>query len=239
MTELISQFIVPITIVTSVVGSVGIATLIFVLRDKISGVYLSRSSLEIRTNDVPEWSKIVDRIERIDSNTCKTVRKATVGLMVIDPEIYGMSPEAMLVIREANLPLIYATYENHHTRELVSDGGDVYLADKANDILDAVQVWKQRFPELTYERAEAFVCHWFKKILIPTLRRACMEKVAYYSSLIDGNDVSKTIKTILEGCRQKNLNYIHCIDELSKRSDIAEKSAIFFQTQNSNPTKAL
>jgi len=68
MIELISQFIVPITIVASVAGSVGIVTFIIVLRDKISGVYVSRSSLEIRTNDVPVWKQIAQKIERITTS---------------------------------------------------------------------------------------------------------------------------------------------------------------------------
>jgi hypothetical protein len=76
--------------------------------------------VEIHTNDVSVWSKIVDKIERIDASTCKSIRKATTGLMIIDPDPYNLSAEAMLVIREANQPLVYAAYENHHTRALLA-----------------------------------------------------------------------------------------------------------------------
>ena len=228
--EIIGQFIVPITIAACVVGSVGIATLIIVLRDKISGVYVSRSSLEIRTNDSLMGKQIARKIEQIDFNTRKTVRRGTMTLAIIDPVLFEKSTEAILVNRDANFPLFCATYENHHTRELLSDGGDVYLAEKANDIWEAVRDRSEKFPGLTYDRAEALVCHWFKKILIPTLRRACVEKVEYYTTQVNSRDVSKTIKADLEVCRQKNLEYIGRIDELSKRSDIAEKSAVFYQT---------
>jgi len=228
--EIIGQFIVPITIAACVVGSVGIATLIIVLRDKISGVYVSRSSLEIRTNDSLMGKQIARKIEQIDFNTRKTVRRGTMTLAIIDPALFEKSTEAILVNRDANFPLFCATYENHHTRELLSDGGDVYLAEKANDIWEAVRDRSEKFPGLTYDRAEALVCHWFKKILIPTLRRACVEKVEYYTTQVNSRDVSKTIKADLEVCRKKNLEYIGRIDELSKRSDIAKKSAIFYQT---------
>ena len=232
MTELTNQFIVPLTIVASVVGSVGIVTLILVLRDKISGVLVSRSGLEIRTNDLLMGKQIAQKIERIDSVTRKTVRRGTMVLAIIDPALFGKSAEAMLVIRDANFPLFCATYENHHTRELLSDGGDVYLAEKANDIWEAVRDRSEKFSGLSYDRAEALVCHWFKKILIPTLRRACVEKVEYYTSQINSRDVSMTIKADLEVCLNKNLEYIGRIDELSKRSDISEKSAIFYQAQS-------
>ena len=211
-----------------IIGSLSMVamTLIIVLRDKISGVFVSHTGVEIRTNDVPVWSKNVDTIERIDSNTGKSIRKATAGLMIIAPEQYGMSAEAMLVVREAHQPLIYAAYENHHTRELDSDA-DVYLADKAHDIVNAVRIWKKQFPELTDERCDALACHWLKKILLPNLRRACAEKVAYYISQIGRSDVSTMVKEILIGCRNKNENYIRCIDKLAARPDITEKASVF------------
>jgi hypothetical protein len=43
MTEIITPFVVPITIAVSIVGSVGIVTLIIILRDKISGIHFSRA----------------------------------------------------------------------------------------------------------------------------------------------------------------------------------------------------
>ena len=226
------EFLEPHVIISLaiIIGSCSIVgiTLIIVLRDKISGVHVSRAGLEIRMNDVSAWSKIVDKIERIDANTAKSVRKATARLMIIDPEKYEMSPESMLVIREANQPLIYAAYENHHTRELKADA-NVYLADKAQDVLDAVRIWRKHFPELTDEKCDAFACHWLKKILLPNLRRACDIKVTYYTSQLKRSSISKTVKEILIGCRDKNLAYIQSIDQLAVRPDIGEKSSIFLR----------
>ena len=221
--------IISLAVIMSSIAVVGI-TLIIVLRDKISGVLVSHAGVEIRTNDVPAWSKIVDTIEWIDSSACKTIRKATARLTILDHEKLGKSADVMLVIREANQPLIYAAYENHHTRELESDA-DMYLADKAQDISEAVQVWRTHFPELTDERCDAFACRWLKKILLPILRKACGEKVTYYTAQMERNDVSGTVKTILSGCRTKNLGYIKCIDRLSMRPDISEKSSIFLRSQ--------
>jgi hypothetical protein len=239
MAELIGQFIVPITIVASVVGSVGIVTLIIVLRDKISGVHVSKTGVQIHTNDVPVWSKIVDEIKRIDSSTFKSLRKATTRLMIFDPEKYGMSAEAMLVIRDANQSLIYAGYENHHTREIASDGGTTYLADKAYDVLESVQVWKKRFPELTDELCEEHVDRWTTNVLIPNVRKACHEKVEYYNSQIKLHTVSKTLKEILVECRDKNLDYIRFLENLAVRLGSTGQSVILFRGEtnenNSHP----
>ena len=231
MIEMIGQFIIPITIAICVIGSVGIATFIIVLRDKIAAVHVSHSGLQMHTNDVPVWSGIVDEIKQFDSIAHKTIRRATERLMVIDPEKHGMSTDAKFVILLTNQPLIHAAYENHHTREIASDGGDIYLADKTNDILEMVKMWKTHFPELTKERVESFVCHWFKETVRPIIRRTCLEKIAFYSKQIKRGDVSKTIKEILEGCRDKNVGYIEDIDTLAERPDIAEKSTIFIQGQ--------
>ena len=225
------EFLEPHVIISLavIIGSCSMVaiTLIMVLRDKISEVRVSRSAVEIRTNDVPVWSEVVDKIERIDSSTCTSVRKGTAELMILDPEQYGMSAEVMLVIREANQPLIYAAYENHHTRELDTDAS-VYLADKAKDISIAVRVWKQYFPELSDEKCETFACYWLQKVLLPNLRRACVEKMAYYTFQMDRHDVSTTIKEILKGCLSKNEGYIRCIDTLATCSDFTGKSSVFY-----------
>ena len=128
MTEIIWQFIIPIVIVLCVVGSVGMITLIVVLRDKISGVHVSRAGVEVRTDDIPVWSQIVDTIEQIDSDTRKTVRKGTTRMMLLNVEQHETSADAMVVNRDAIFQLVCATYDNHHTREIAADGGDIYLA---------------------------------------------------------------------------------------------------------------
>ena len=204
--------------------------LIIVLRNKISGVHVSRAGVEIRTNDVPIWSKVVDTIERIDTNTCKALRKGTAELMILNPETHDMSAEAMLVIREANLPLIYAAYENHHTRELDADA-DVYLADKARDVFIAVRIWEKHFAELSEEKCEAFACYWLKKVLLPNLRRACVEKVAFYLYQVERNDVSALVKEMLKTCQFKNEGYIRRIDELIACPNLTAKSSIFYPVQ--------
>ena len=203
----------------------------YFLRDKITGVSLSRFGFDIHTNDVPVWSRIVDVIDFVDSNTRKAIRKATLLLVIIDPDKYNLSTDVILVNLQANQPLIYAAYENHHTREIASDGGDVYLTDKTNDIIEAVKRWKKHFPELTDERSEALTCYWFKKVVAPIVRKACLEKVDFYNSQIKRTDVSKALKEILVRCRDKNVDYIQRIDELSGRSDITEKSTVFIKGQ--------
>jgi len=222
--------IVSLAIIVGTLSMVAI-TLIIVLRDKISGVHVSRAGVEIRTNDMSAWSKVVDNIERIDSSTCKSIRKATSGLAILDLEKHEMSADVMLVILKANQPLICAAYENHHTRELLNNGGDAYIADKTRDIIEVVRYSRTLFSELTNKKAEAFACLWLKKILLPNLRRACVEKVTYYTAKIALSGMSKSVKEMLIFCRDKNERYIKCIDKLAARMDIDEKIACFYQSE--------
>ena len=218
--------IVSLAVIIASLSLVTITIIIF-LRDKISGVHVSRMGVEIHTTDQLVWNKVVDTIDQIDADTCKSIRKATTGLMIIDPETYKMSAEAMLAIHWANAPLVYATYENHHTRALLTDA-DAYLADKAKDISVSVQILKKHFTELSDERCNALACHWLREILLPNLRRACTNKVLYYKSQMNLSGVSKTIKEALTECLTKNEDYLRCIDILAVRPDIATKSSKFY-----------
>jgi len=183
--------------------------------------------MQIYTNDVQVWSSIGDRIRDIDLDTCKSIRKGTERLMILNPDTYGISAEVMLVNRDATQPLTSAAYENHHTRELADGGSDVYIAHKAHDIFIEVRIWQQQFPVLTEDRANCFACLWVKKILVPNLRKACVEKVAFYKEQIARKDVSHTIKESLTQCWEKNERYLQRIEELSELSDITNKSTIF------------
>jgi hypothetical protein len=231
MTEIIGQFIIPVTIVACVVGSVGIVTLIIVLRDRLSSVHISRSGANIHTNDMSVRDEVVDKIIQIDSDARKSIRKATARLMILDPKNHNLSTDARLVVLTANQPLLSAAHEDYHTREIASDGGDVYLADKTNDIIESVHASREDFPQLTDERCETFVCYWFTKVVSPIIRRACLEKIAFYSSQIKRKDVSKTSVEMLGRLRDKNVGYIACIDALFDREDITRKSTIFLQRE--------
>jgi len=74
-----------------------------------------------------------------------------------------------------------------------------------------------------------------QKILLPALLPACKEKIAYYTSMIGGGEVSKSIKLILERCRQKNRDYIKLFEELSKQSNLDGKPSIVLLETNLNP----
>jgi len=227
MTHMMEELIIPIICVASIVGSVGIITIILVLRDKITGVYVNRKGMEITTNDLPEWSGIVDYIERIDSNSERAIRKGTSSMTILDPEKYGTEAEVMLVNWKANQPLIYAAYENHHTREISTDV-NVYIEDQIQDVQEAVRIEARHIEDLTSTRIDSFVGFWFKRILLPNVKKACNEKIAYYKLKLADRHVSQTLKTILAECLQKNEGYITLIEELLIRPDITGKSSIFY-----------
>jgi hypothetical protein len=231
---------IPIAIIAVFVISAGIGfgiALAYWLRDRISGVSVSRTGMQIHTNDVPVWSKIVDKIDRIDASMSKSIRKITTRLMILDPDKHGTSADVMLVVWKANLPLIYATYENHHTREMFSDGGNAYLADKVHDVLDSVWIWGKRFPEITEKVAREHVCCWMKEALLPNMRRESIEKIVYYNRQINRSDVSKTLREILVECRDKNQRYVQCIDEFVIRPDIQESSSIIYSPRMSQESE--
>jgi hypothetical protein len=220
MTEFIGQHIGAIIIAFGIMGGMVLASLIFFKRDSITGVFFTREGFEIRTNDVSVWSGFVGEMDQIDSGTRKTIRRATTEMTILAPEVYQASTEAKLVVNEANQPLVYAAYENHHTREIAADGGDAYIADKANDVLKAVKSSREHFPGLDCDRAEAFVCHWFKKTVIPNSQKACLEKIALYSSLINSNSVSKPLKEIFAKGMEKNVHYIQCIIPITVENSV-------------------
>ena len=118
---------------------------------------------------------------------------------------------------------------NESSQVSVTDS-DVYIAHKTHEVFGAVRMWQKQFSELSEERAHCFACLWVKKVLIPHLRRACVEKVEFYKQQIARKDISKTITDILLQCLEKNERYIRRIDELSEHSDIKNKSSIFTPT---------
>jgi len=208
-------------------GALAVIAFMYFAHHRISLVSVTRSNLEIRTNDLTIGHERRDKIERIDSSTRKSIRRATIGLMILDPNKYDMSAEVMLVIREANQPLIYAAYENHHTRELDSEGVGVYIADKALDVSQAVSIFRKHFPELTDTLINQHAHCWIKDILIPNQLRACREKIGYYQSMNERKDVSRMIKEENDRCIAKNERYIKNFLNLKKQSNI----------HNINPTQ--
>jgi hypothetical protein len=150
--------------------------------------------------------------------------------MILNPEKHGMSAEVMLVNIEANSPLIYAAYENHHTRKLADGGGEVYIENKAGEVCAALRIWQKRFPELTDDFIDRYARLWVKKVLIPNLRKACSAKVTFYSKQIRQDDMSKTITDLVMMCLDKNEHYIECIDALAVCPNLQEQSTLFYQT---------
>ena len=190
-------------------------TIVSALRHKITFVSWTRADgLQIRTNDVVMWSKLKNKTDQIDTDTKKSNRKGTTAMMILDPDKYDMSAESMLVIRDVNQPLVYASYENHHTRELLADGVDAYINDKLSDVLEVTRFWQKHFPELTDRKAEGYTSLWVKKILIPNLRRSCNAKIAFYKTMAKRDDVGKTLKDEIKRCIAKNEEYLDCIKEL-------------------------
>ena len=189
------------------------------LRGKISDIVLSRSGLRIHTNSGMVVYEMMGKIDQIDTTTKIAMRKATESLTVLPAEKYGTSMDVMLINLKANSPLLYASYENHITRELRANGADRYIEEKTNEVLMEIRFWAQQYPELP-QLTENLVCLWTKRALIPNIRRACHDKLEYYRKLHDRTDIIESLRDEAKGWIEKNEKYLECIDKLSKRSDV-------------------
>jgi hypothetical protein len=198
---------------------------LFGLKGKISDIVLSRTGLRIHTNSGMVVYELTIKNEPIDSSTQKNMRRATEGLTILPPEKYGTSTEVMLINMKANQPLLYASYENHHTRELRANGSDHYFEDKVSDVLAAVRYWMRKYPELLV-LTESHVCLWTKKVLIPNLRKACDAKLEYYRTLYKRKDIIESLRDEAKEWIAKNEKYIVCIEALADRPDIRDLSCI-------------
>jgi len=196
------------------------------LRHKVTDIFLSRTGLRIHTNSDDVAFEVGGKNERIDSATRKSIRKGTDRLSLLPPNQHGTSVEIMLINIVARQSLQNAAHENHHTRDLDTNGTEGYIADKTCEILESIRYWKKKFPVLTDDLVEGYVCLWVKNALIPPLRKACFEKIDFYKSLLARNDVSESVKEKIKAWLSKNERYVQCIDELSDRSDIKNKSNI-------------
>jgi hypothetical protein len=214
--------------------------LIYWVHPRLTSVSISRAGgFHLVMNDISEYSKTIDGIKDIDSSTCESIRQGTTGLAILPPKKYGLTPEVMIVNVEAIAPLVYAAYENRHTRKLIGDKEEdndhpvskcnVYITNKANEIAAATRMWRKQFPDLTDSHCEAFANLWVYKVLIPNLMNACSEKVSFYKERLRQTDLSEELRKIISDCLAKNERYVKCIDELSQLSDIQEKSNIFNQ----------
>ena len=219
-----SKFILIAIIVISL-AAVAI-TLIIVLRDRLTGVCVSRGGLRFHTNDLAVERKMNNKAERIDSSAKRSIRKQTVSRMILDPETHSVNFEVMFINLSANLPLLHASYENHHTRELATRGAANYITDKAHDIFTEVRRYQERFPELTYNVCEVYACSWVSEVLIPVIRQACYEKISYYKDMSTLTNISKTLLDDITRCIAKNERYLQYIDDLSKQTEIIIQASV-------------
>jgi hypothetical protein len=220
------------TLIVLIVGFVAgmITTLLTGLKGKVTDFVLSRTGLRIHTNSGMVVYELTSKNEQIDSSTQKAMRRATEELTILPPEKYGTSTEVMLINLKANQPLLYASYENHHTRELRANGANHYIEEKMSDVLSAVRFWMREYPELL-ALAETHVCLWTKKVLIPNLRKACDAKLEYYRKLYKRKDIIESLRDEAKEWIVKNEKYIVCIEALAERPDIRDISSIINPSQ--------
>ena len=190
------------------------------LRHKVTDIFLSRTGLRIHTNSDDVAFEVGGKNERIDSSTRKSIRKGTDRLSLLHSAPCETNVEVLLINLMARQALQNAAHENHHTRDLDSNGTEGYIAEKTDEILESMRAWKKKFPVLTDDLVEGYVCLWIKNALIPPLRKACFDKIDFYTSLLARNNVSESVKEKIKAWLSKNERYIQRIDELAECSAI-------------------
>jgi hypothetical protein len=205
--------------------------IVYLLHPSLTEFSVTRQGITAKMNNNPVQFEIMGTIERIDSDTKQAIRKETVELELMNTEKYGTSSDILTVNLVANQPLIHSAYENHHTRELSDAGTDRYIDNKTNDVRKAVKKWQKDMPALTDNMINAYVWHWARTVVIPNVRRACNEKLSYYKSLLKRGDICELVKDHIRDWIEKNEKYEKRLDELYERSDIINKSTIFYKEQ--------
>lgn len=196
------------------------------LRRSLSGLFISKNGVKIITNTLPIYFEITGKLERIDSSTKKAIRKATVGMSIADTAVHGFSQDICMINHAATLPLIYAAYENHHTRELSDSGASSYIKEKAYDVREAVKLWRAEMPWLDNGLVNAYIGLWIQEAVVPHVTHACKEKIAYYKSMLERQDIVESMQDLLKTWIEKNEKYLKSLEELEKQSDNYLQSSI-------------
>ena len=204
-----------------------LATLVFIYFYGGNIMEIDAGRVKIRMNNTTEYFAVVGKLKTIDAGMHESARKATTRLTILDYDKDGINTEMMLINLEARQPLLYAVYENNHTRKLAIDNGvENYIADKVYDVSAVVAVFRKEFPDLTDSEIEKYVYRWIKKAIIPNLQQACDEKIKYYQSLLDDKKVSKALKDEAEKWKEKNIGYLGYIEKLADCSEVQNVSTI-------------
>jgi hypothetical protein len=225
--------------------AIGFSTALFTgLRNKITDLVLSRSGLHVHTNSGKVVFDVMSKCNQHDSEAQKNIRKATSRLNLLSQGDYEtISGNSVLLLNEkANQPLLYAAYENHHTREL--DGKDEeaainaaigYIEDKAEDIKVLIQPLRKHFSGLTDEDINEHVRRWTVKAVIPNTRKACQEKLAYYRKLYNSSDVIDALKAEVKEWIDKNERYLQNFERLPELFGMDESFKSGVINQNKQP----
>lgn len=206
----------------------GVATSVLTgLRGKIEYLAVSRSGgLQIHTNNISVVMDIMGKCMDVDTAAKKAIRKDTFRLNLLSPKDYDQSTDVMLVNEIAKSILTSSAHENHHTRELDMDGAESFVDNKVHDIVESLHDVRHKFPELTDESIAVYVRRWAVKIVAPTIRKACKEKLAFYHKLHDSPGIIESLRREIRRLIAKNDKYVTDFDELPNRLGIIGNSTI-------------
>ena len=157
---------------------------------------------------------ICEHIDKIDRQAKYTLRNATLSLPI--DGINDVKQSEFVRLRML-LPLLFATYENHHTRELSERSISEYIENKINQIMNCIGPTRN----LDKRVVESLVIKWTRK-MAGAVASACREKMQIYKKYMVGADVET--KAVLQNLIDKNELYIIRADELNTYSAIENEA---------------
>ena len=144
--------------------------------------------------------------------------------------------EIDLAVRTVNdiaiAALTPSAYHNHHGKELVDSGYEMYIDRKKKAVHRAfsrspmgyMQIASDMSPDHSFDTAvDVFVRKWIHEEVIPAVKNACKLKIEYYQRIISTKKgISRGFKAKVQEWLSKNEGYIKALDELYAQNRIGD-----------------
>ena len=170
-------------------------------------------SFPVKTSSA-QMHNISEHIDRIDREAKYNLRNATLSL-----PIKGITDtkQAEFIRLRMLLPLLFATYENHHTREIQEHTMMEYMENKINQIINCIG----RTKVIERQYVEMLVIAWTRK-MVAVVATSCRAKIQIYEKYMVGAD--RDTKEVLQHLIDKNNKYLASTSELNTYSAVRNKA---------------
>jgi len=208
---------IAIAIVASIiVGGFVVSFIAWPIRGKIKELLIGRSGLKLSVRSPSlQMYHVGELVGQIDRNARRKMKDETYRLRFLVDKELSMEIEDNIQTR-AIMPLLLASLENHHTRELSESTAAEYFTDKVERVEAGLGIYKKY---VLKGATEYYVSQWIRR-LIRVTRSSCYEKIEAYKNML--SEADDEVKEILQCLIDKNERYISVINERTLRSSERE-----------------